>query len=293
MARAPVAPDGRATAAPSSRDGADTAPNAAPAPVSALAATSVPVYAWAPTSKEALATRFPEPAGFTRVVAPARSFAAFLRTLPLAPPGTPVRSYRGESILAGDDPRLAAVVDIDIGRADLQQCADSIIRMHAEWRRHEGRGDVTYKASSGFAMSYARYSKGDRFRLQGNDLAWTHNAAPDDSRASFRSYLDQVFSYANTVSIARDAKSPSRGDVQPGDFFVLPGGPGHAVLILDIAVDANGKKRALMGQGYMPAQSFHVLRDSATSSAWYSFEGERVATPFWAPFPWTALRRFD
>lgn len=281
----------------------DAQPRVTPAPPSASAALGpepaaepvpAPVaYAWRPTSTDPLAARFVAPPGFRRVPTASGSFAAYLRTLPVAPAGTPVRSYRGDTILDANDPRLAAVIDIDIGRADLQQCADTVIRMHAEWRRHSGRGDVSYKASSGFVMSYARYRAGERFHLRGNDLAWSSGAAADDSRTTFRTYLDEVFAYANTVSIARDAKAAPRADVQPGDFFVLPGGPGHAVLILDIAVDSTGRKRALIAQGYMPAQSVHVLRDASTNSPWYSLEGETLVTPFWAPFPWSSLRRFD
>jgi hypothetical protein len=71
---------------------------------------------------------------------------------------------------------------------------------------------------------------------------------------------------------------------------VLPGGPGHAILILDVAEAPDGRRVALLGQGFMPAQDFHVLR--AGASAWFSLDGEDVDTPFWpAPFPWSSLRR--
>ncbi len=210
----------------------------------------------------------------------------------VAEPGTAVVSFRGATILAPDDPRLAAVVAIDVGDKDLQQCADSVIRMHAEWRRAVGRGDVSYKSLSGFPMPYERYRRGERFVLAGKDLAWTGGGRPDDSRATFRGYLDNVFMWANTVGLARDAAKVPRADVRAGDFFVLGGAPGHAVMILDVAVAADGKKRALIGQGYMPAQSFHVIR-AADGSPWFSLDGDEVKTPFWAPFPWESLRRLD
>ncbi len=38
-----------------------------------------------------------------------------------------------------------------------------------------------------------------------------------------------------------------------------PGAPGHAVLVLDLATDAQGHRVVLLGQGFMPAQSFSVL----------------------------------
>jgi hypothetical protein len=64
------------------------------------------------------------------------------------------------------------------------------------------------------------------------------------------------------------------------------------VIILDVAQSKDGKRVALLGQGYMPAQSFQVLRPSP-ASAWFPLdEGSgALTTPFWEPFPWKTLRR--
>ncbi len=81
----------------------------------------------------------------------------------------------------------------------------------------------------------------------------------------------------------------------PGAFFVLPGGPGHAVLVLDLAVDHQGHRIALLGQGYMPAQDFQVLASQEVAiSPWFSLDGEHLTIAFWpAPFPWSSLHRFS
>jgi hypothetical protein len=71
---------------------------------------------------------------------------------------------------------------------------------------------------------------------------------------------------------------------------VQGGSPGHVVLILDVAVGPGGEKRALIGQGYTPAQDFHVLRGAG--GPWFRLGEDAVATPYWSPFPWTGLRRF-
>ena len=291
-----------AAAAPSS---ASSASSPTPSQIAATSAPSAtppaapPIASWAhgypwagvPASADTLAKRFPTDAGFARIALDEASFGAFLRTLPLEPAATPVRSFRGDVILAGDDPRLAAVVAIDVGDRDLQQCADSVVRMHAEWRWAVGRKDVSYKSLSGFAMGFDRYRRGDRFVLAGKDLAWTSGARPDESHAAFRTYLDGVFTWANTTALARDAAKVARADLRPGDFFVLGGSPGHAILVLDVEEDAQGHARALFGQGYMPAQSFQVVR--VAGSPWVSLDGDDVRTPFWAPFPWDSLRRMD
>jgi hypothetical protein len=63
------------------------------------------------------------------------------------------------------------------------------------------------------------------------------------------------------------------------------------VLVLDVAVNAAGERVALLGQGFLPAQDFHVL-SPGEGGPWFSLEGSEVATPFWKPFPWSSLRRF-
>jgi hypothetical protein len=70
----------------------------------------------------------------------------------------------------------------------------------------------------------------------------------------------------------------------------MGGSPGHAVLILDIAESKDGRRVALLGQGFMPAQDFHVLR-APDGSPWFSLDGDNVETPFWKPFGWKSLRR--
>src|SRR5262249_2358555 len=75
----------------------------------------------------------------------------------------------------------------------------------------------------------------------------------------------------------------ARAGVGGGDFFVVTASPyGHAVLVLDVARDAGGRTALLLGQGYMPAQSFQVLRPSPSAS-WFVVDpgATSVATPFW------------
>jgi hypothetical protein len=231
------------------------------------------------------------PPGFARVPLEGNDFGAWLRTLPLRAAGSPVRSYRGDELLAPGDARLAAVAELDVGRVDLQQCADSIIRLHAEWLWSRGRqADIRYPVTSGDMAVWSRYAGGERPRIEPQKMRWEPGARADASRGAFGRYLDIVFGYAGTGSLAQRAGKRGRADVAPGDFFVLPGSPGHAVLVLDMARDGAGRRLALLGQGYMPAQDFHVL--AGPERGWYSLEAEAVNTPFWpVPFPWTALRR--
>ncbi|HVY45643.1 MAG TPA: DUF4846 domain-containing protein, partial [Minicystis sp.] len=213
--------------------------------------------------------------------------------LPLAPAGTSVATYAGDLVLPGDHEHLAAVVAIDVGARDLMQCADSVIRMHAEWRWSTGARDEAYHALAGPLMSFPRYLAGDRPRAAGARLVWEREARPQRAEhAAFRRFLDEVFTFANTISLARESSAVARDALRPGDFFVLPGGPGHAVLVLDAARASDGRVALLLGQGFMPAQGFYVVRPSRASAWFVVAPGDAaVPTPFWRPFPWSSLRR--
>jgi hypothetical protein len=268
----------------------------APAPVPPYRADAKR-YPWlgaagVPEPVESLEMRFAPPSGFRRVDLAVESFGAWLRELPLAPRGTPVVAYSGFELLPANDRRIAAVAALDVGKSDLQQCADAMMRLHAEWSWSRGRRDMSYRAASGLMLPFERWARGERLRASGASIEWVPGGARVDDHGGFRRYLDAVFAWANTVSLERHARKVAAEDVRPGDFFILPGNPGHTVLVLDVAV-RDGRKVALLGQSYMPAQSFQVLRPAA-DRVWYDLDPSGpVATPFWAPFPWSSLRRLD
>lgn len=252
-------------------------------------------YAWLDERSlvRSLERSFLPPPGYARVAVAERSFGEFLRGLPLRAPSTPVRAYDGSLLREGNDPRVAAVAELDVSKADLQQCADSVMRLHAEWLWSEGRtGEIAYHFVSGDRASFSAYAAGDRPKIDGPKVSWARSASPDASRRSFRRYLELVFSYASTISLARTTRTVASKEISPGDFLVLPGGPGHAILILDVAENDRGERVALLGQGFMPAQDFHVLHAGGALGAWFPIDGD-IMTPFWpAPFGESSLRRF-
>jgi len=144
-------------------------------------------------------------------------------------------------------------------------------------------------------IPYARWQRGDRPLAKGASLEWAGGSTAKGASAheDFRKYLSAVFMFANTGSLAVQATPTPVASLAPGDFVVMPGSPGHAVLVLDVVTSPDGKKRALLGQGFMPAQSFHVLRAGEGVSPWYAIDpAASLDTPFWKPFPWSSLRRF-
>ena len=226
---------------------------------------------------------------------PGGSFATWLRALPLRPGRPGVRLFDGS--LKRNQSAHHAVFDLDVGSRDLQQCADAVIRLRAEYlfsRLSEADcDDVSFNFTSGDAARWSDWRRGIRPRVSGNAVSWNQTAPADDSYASFRRYLDTVFTYAGTHSLARElhpVPDPSR--VEPGDVFIQGGFPGHAVLVVDVAEDDRGRRVFLLAQSYMPAQDIHLLRNPASQSPWYAARSAgELQTPEWL-FDVTDLRRF-
>jgi hypothetical protein len=256
-------------------------------------AAGAPRYPWtAPgdTRADTLAQRVAPPAGFERVTALDGSFAQWLRGLPMKPSNAPVKLYTGVDKFRQD--AHVAVVEIDTGSKDLQQCADAVMRLRAEWQLATGRsGEIGFNYTGGGRVSFARWSRGERPSSDGR--TWLTKAKADSSYASFRRYLEQVFAYAGTYSLERELKAVPLQDMQIGDVFIKGGFPGHAVLVADLVENkVTGERRFLLLQSYMPAQDIHLLKNPGTAdgSPWYPavFRGSLV-TPEWT-FPAGSLK---
>lgn len=240
-------------------------------------------YPWpkSAVTAETLSTRIAPPDGFARAPAEPGSFGAWLRGLPLKADGAPVLLFDGRTKARQDV--QAAVIDIDTGKRDLQQCADAVMRLRAEWLLARGRrADIGFNFTGGGRAGYARYAQGER----PDEAAkrWTRSARADDSYAGFRKYMDLVFAYAGTASLETELNSVPTADVEIGDVFIKGGFPGHAVLVADIAIDpATTSKRMLLVQSYMPAQDMHVLKNPANAdgSPWYPVPEGALVTPEW------------
>ncbi len=238
--------------------------------------------------------RFIPPPGYKRTPATPASFATYLRHLPLKPPGSPVLLYDGRE--KGNQNAHVAVVDLPIGKRDLHQCADAIMRLRAEylWKNKQYK-QIHFNLTNGFRVDYERWRKGGRVKVTGNKTAWVQTAAASDSYATFWKYLEFVFSYAGTLSLSKELQPASMSDLQIGDVLIQGGSPGHAVVVVDMAVNDSGKKVFLLAQSYMPAQEIQVLRnpDQPDGQPWYTADMEtEVITPEW-DFSVGDLKRFS
>ena len=242
--------------------------------------------------------RFPAPAGFARAAVPDGSFAAYLRRLPLKAHGAEVRLFDGR--IKPDNGVYAAVVDLPIGRRDLHQCADAIIRLRAEYLFACGRySDIRFHFSNGFLAEYGRWRNGERIRVRGNDVHWERMARPGDDAGSFWRYLETVFAYAGTASLSGELQNAASADLDIGDVFIQPGRgqggrAGHVVIVVDAAENRrDGRKLFLLAQSYMPAQEIQVLNNpnDPRLDPWYAADfGGTLRTPEWMFSSGTRMR---
>ena len=258
-----------------------------------------PTYPWLatrPAAQQQLAARFPPPAGCRRVAVAHGSWGAWLRSLPLHPAGTPARLYSGQ--LKQNQKVVAAVVAIDPGTKDLQQCADAVMRLRAEYLFSQDFNKIHFHLTTGYDAWFSDYVAGRTFRVQGERVLPTTKAAEAPTHAALGRYLQPVFGYAGTLSLSRELRPVPLPEVRPGDVLIRGGSPGHAVLVADVAEHPqSGQRYLLLAQSYMPAQNIHILRnvDRPALGAWFAVPGLNepfVETPEWT-FARTELGRFD
>lgn len=216
-----------------------------------------------------LKTRILPPEGYERGKVDENSLTAFLRNYSMKEDKSPVLLYNGEQ--KGNQSAHIAVFQLPMESGNLQQCADSIMRIYAEyfWQIQE-YDRIRFHFVSGFLADYSKWREGFRIVVNGNQVSWIKNAKPDDSYESFCKYLRMVFAYAGTLSMETESKALEFLDMEVGDLFLKAGSPGHVVMVIDVCEDKQGNKAFLLGQGYMPAQEFHVLKNPQNeTNPWY------------------------
>ena len=223
------------------------------------------------TNKPAIVSEIPLPEGFKRLKT--TSYGNWMRNIKLTQDNI-VYYYNGDK--KQNQSIHVGVLDFDIGKRDLQQCADACMRIRSEYLfENKKYKEIKFLFANGkWGKSFANYT-----------TKHTHKA--------LRSYLNYVYSYANTASLKKQLTSVSVKDIKIGDVFVQSGNPyGHAVTVMDVCENKKGEKKFMISQSYMPAQSIEILKNPKDNTAWYSadFIGD-LNTPEWS-FTSKDLKRF-
>lgn len=208
----------------------------------------------------------PLPKGYKRVMLN-DSFALWLRSYPLRSDNV-VYLYNHHP--APDQQLHYAVLDLSTGDKDLQQCADAIMRLMAEYYFSKQQFHlISFRGGDGTVYSFKKY-------VLTNDLPCTHD--------TLLHFLETVFSYCGTYTIESMTSKKNITTISAGDVLVHAGSPGHAMIVMDAAVNSKGEKIFLLAQGFMPAQDMHIVINLVDDSLspWYKAEpGKNIITPGW------------
>lgn len=238
-----------------------------------------------PDTGRTIISRFQSPSDFDRIQNDSNSFAYFLQNTPLKPHNSVVKYYNG--LEKANYSVYLAVVDLQIGKKNLHQCADAIMRLRADYLFKEKRySEIHFNLTNGFLVDYSKWKQGYRVRVEGNKTTWFKKRDTSNTYKDYWNYLEFVFTYAGTLSLSKELQKIDVSDVKIGDVLIVGGSPGHAVIIMDETVNkVTGKKLFILAQSYMPAQEIQILENrmaSHTKSPWFSFEtSEFIETPEW------------
>lgn len=224
--------------------------------------------------KNTIKERFTAPKKYSWVKENPDSFGFFIENFKLKKYGSPILKYDGTEIATQN--LHEAVFIIDTGTKDLQQCADAIIRLRAEYLfKTKKFGEIKFHFTSGDLMKWNDYKNGTRAFVNGNSVSFRKTENFDDSYQNFRNYLDLIFTYSGTISLSKETfPVTDNKNLKSGDVLITAGSPGHVVFIAGVSENKEGKKLFLLAEGFTPAQSIHVLKNpfDPKISPWYELD---------------------
>jgi len=192
------------------------------------------------------------PQGFKRT--PTNGFGNYLRNISLKSDKT-VYLYNGEK--KHNQTAQYAVLDISVGNENLQQCADAVMRLRAEYLFKNNLYDkIVFNSVSGNPIRFT------------SPYNYSH----------LMKHMKVVFGFCNSWSLEKQLKSKEIKDIQIGDVLIKGGFPGHVVIVVDMVVNRKGEKLMMLAQSYMPAQDIHILK-GPINGAWYPVKEGEIRTP--------------
>jgi len=203
-------------------------------------------------------TDIPLPGGYTRTETGSNSFTTWLRDLELKKDKT---VYLFDGRPKHNQSAQFAVIDLSTGNKDLQQCADAVMRLRAEY----------LFANKRFVEIVFKDNENKTYRF-----------SQPYTREHFMHFMEQVFGMCGSASLAKQLRPASFSTIAAGDVLIRGGFPGHAVMVMDVAQNNHGKKIYLLAQSYMPAQDIHLLKNpnNENLSPWYeAIDTGNIITP--------------
>lgn len=223
------------------------------------------------------------PKGYKRVPYLKKSFQTYLRNYKLKPFGSKVINYDGSPYFYQSG--HVGVLELPVTKNGLQQCADALIRLRAEFLWNTNKKEkIGFKFTSGHYVSWSKYASGIRPKIKGNKVTFSKKAKADYSKTNFYNYLDLIYMYAGTLSLYIELPKIEDSKLQLGDMLVTPGTPGHIIILIDEIINEKGEKLFVLAQGNTPAQTMHLLKNVMDSSIspWIKLENNlEINTPIY------------
>lgn len=234
------------------------------------------------------------PDGYKRVEYKQGTFQKYIQQYALKPYEAKIINYDGSKYFYQSG--HFGILELPVPKNGLQQCADALIRIRAEylWKRNR-KDKIGFNFTSGHYCSWKKYAQGYRPKIKGNKVTFHKTAKANSSKANFYKYLNLIFIYSGTLSLYTELpKITSIKNLKVGDMLVKPGTPGHIAMIVDEIKNQKGEKLFLLAEGNTPAQSVHLLKNPMDKdiSPWYALTtNNRIDTPLY-PFENPKFIRF-
>jgi hypothetical protein len=219
---------------------------------------------------------------FRRKEYSSNSFSSYIQNYQLKEATAKIINYDGNDYIYQSG--HVGVLDLPVPSNGLQQCADALIRLRAEYLWEQNRKDeIGFKFTSGHYCSWSKYVQGYRPKVNGSKVSFHQTAVANSSKESFYKYLDLIYMYAGTQSLYNELPKVKKiENVEVGDMLIYPGSPGHVIMVVDKASSDTGENMFIFAQGNTPAQSVHMLKNlnNASVSPWYKIEmGQYLEIP--------------
>jgi hypothetical protein len=244
---------------------------------------------------QSIAEYIPTPDGYKRVAVGQNSFATFLRNLPVVSDSFDVLEFRNKIKVAANDSALAGIIPVNIKNKRLWQCMDIVLVFYAEYLKSQNKiNEIEFPLPDGTLFSWSEWKNGTRPYFKGLNFTKKISAGPDSSQKNFNRYLNRIFEYSGTQTFYFHYPQVNIENIFPGDFIVKKGRKGHAVLIMDMAINSRDEKVIVVGQGDTPACQFYLLRNKQGSPWFKIFDASDYPDlPIRKKMYWSGLRRFS
>ncbi|MCA9256300.1 MAG: hypothetical protein KDA33_11720, partial [Phycisphaerales bacterium] len=238
-------------------------------------------YAWLTRSQaeayEALSDHIAPPDGFDRVLLPSGGFGDWLRHLPIGASTSDIQCANGKSAAQSGDSRVELTIALQ-PHTNFLGAAGMMVRLRAEhgWGT-QSLDRIGFHFTSGQRMSWLAWRNGVRALSDESGPRFEQSGMIDESRDSFCAWIETQLQFTSFDSLLDDTRTVEDGTIAPGDLLLRQGRDGHALIVLDAAIDVEGRVAVLLGSGANPAATFHVLR-ATEASPWFVLSDRSIET---------------